>query len=104
MKESATARNNPISMKALVYGGPGNRTWVDRPKPAILEETDAIVRIIATSICGTDLHILKGDLPNVESGRILGHEGVGIIEEMGTNVLSFHKDDRVLISCITSCG
>jgi len=91
-------------MKALVYRGPGMRAWEDRPKPVILDETDAIVRIIATTICGTDLHILKGDLPSVANGRILGHEGIGNIEELGTNVSSFHKGDKVLISCITSCG
>jgi len=91
-------------MKALVYQGPGCRAWEDRTKPTIMEATDAIVRITTTTICGTDLHILKGDLPAVTSGRILGHEGVGIIEELGTNVLGFHKGDKVLISCITSCG
>jgi alcohol dehydrogenase len=69
-----------------------------------MQPTDAIVRITTTTICGTDLHILKGDLPTVTSGRILGHEGVGIIEELGTNILGFHKGDKVLISCITSCG
>ncbi len=92
------------SMKALTYHGPGRRDWEERSKPSIMLSTDAIVRIIATTICGTDLHILKGDLPSVTPGRILGHEGVGIIEELGTNVLSFHKGDKVLISCITSCG
>ena len=104
MKIPANDRNNTISMKALVYRGPGMRAWEDRPKPTILGETDAIVRIIATTICGTDLHILKGDLPSVANGRILGHEGIGNIEELGTNVSSFHKGDKVLISCITSCG
>ena len=91
-------------MKALVYQGPGCRAWEDRTKPTIMRATDAIVRITTTTICGTDLHILKGDLPTVTSGRILGHEGVGFVEELGTNVLSFHKGDKVLISCITSCG
>ncbi len=91
-------------MKALVYKGVAQRSWEERPKPAIVEATDAIVRITMTTICGTDLHILKGDLPTVSTGRILGHEGVGIIEELGTSVLDFHKGDRVLISCITSCG
>jgi len=98
------AENNATSMKALVFQGPGRKSWEDRPKPTILQATDAIVRITTTTICGTDLHILKGDVPTVTIGRILGHEGVGIIEEMGTNVLSFHKGDKVLISCITSCG
>ena len=91
-------------MKALVFHGPGCRAWEDRNKPAIIEATDAIVRIATTTICGTDLHILKGDVPTVRSGRILGHEGVGYIEEVGTNVVSFKKGDKVLISCITSCG
>lgn len=90
------------SMKALIYKGPAQRVWEDQP--AIIEATDAIVRITMTTICGTDLHILKGDLPTVSIGRILGHEGIGIIEELGTSVLDFHKGDRVLISCITSCG
>ena len=91
-------------MKALVYQGPGCRAWEDRARPTIMQATDAIVRITTTTICGTDLHILKGDLPTVTSGRILGHEGVGIIEEVGTNVVDFHSGDKVLISCITSCG
>lgn len=92
------------TMKALVYHGPGNRVWEDKPKPTIIEQTDAIVRLTTTTICGTDLHILKGDVPAVTDGRILGHEGIGIIEEVGDNVQSFHKGDKVLISCITSCG
>jgi alcohol dehydrogenase len=96
--------NNVASMKALVYHGPGRRAWEDRAKPTIQQSTDAILRITTTTICGTDLHILKGDLPAVTSGRILGHEGVGIIEDLGTNVITFHKGDKVLISCITSCS
>ncbi len=96
-------KNNP-TMKALVYGGPGKKAWEDKPKPVLLESTDAIVKIIKTTICGTDLHILKGDVPTVSPGRILGHEGVGIIEEVGTAVTVFKKNDHVLISCITSCG
>jgi alcohol dehydrogenase len=91
-------------MKALVYQGPGCRTWEDHARPALIEATDAIVRITMTTICGTDLHILKGDVPTVACGRILGHEGIGIIEETGSDVLSFRKGDKVLISCITSCG
>lgn len=98
------AKSNKKSMKALVYKGPAQRSWEDRPKPAIVEATDAIVRIAMTTICGTDLHILKGDLPTVSTGRILGHEGVGVIEDVGASVLEFHQGDRVLISCITSCG
>lgn len=104
MTNLANDRNDPNQMKALVFHGPGIRAWEDRPKPTIIEATDAIIRITTTTICGTDLHTLKGDLPSVTDGRILGHEGVGIIEELGTNVLDFHKGDKVLISCITSCG
>lgn len=91
-------------MKALVYKGPGEKFWEERPKPSILDATDAVVKIVKTTICGTDLHILKGDTPEVISGRILGHEGVGIVEETGSAVSSFKKGDHVLISCISSCG
>lgn len=91
-------------MKALVYHGPGKRSWEEKPKPVIKEPTDAIVKIAKTTICGTDLHILKGDVATVTDGRILGHEGVGIIEEVGPGVTNFKKGDRVLLSCITSCG
>lgn len=91
-------------MHALVYHGPGLKNWELKPKPEIKEETDAIVRITMTTICGTDLHILKGDVPTVANGRILGHEGIGVIEEVGKNVIDFHKGDKVLISCITACG
>ena len=91
-------------MKALVYHGPGEKSWEEKPKPEIKEPTDAIVRISKTTICGTDLHIMKGDVPTVTDGRIIGHEGVGIIEETGSAVNSFKKGDHVLISCITACG
>ena len=91
-------------MKALVYHGPGKRAWEEKPKPALMAASDAIVRIVRTTICGTDLHILKGDVPTVANGTVLGHEGVGIIEEVGAAVSSFKRGDRVLISCITSCG
>ena len=91
-------------MKALVYLGPGRRELEDKPKPIIEMATDAIVKITKTTICGTDLHILKGDVPIVTEGRILGHEGVGIVEEIGSSVSNFHLGDHVLISCITSCG
>jgi alcohol dehydrogenase len=91
-------------MKALVYRGPGKKAWEDRPKPTLAAPTDAIVKIAKTTICGTDLHILKGDVPTCAEGRILGHEGVGVVEEVGGGVSSFKKGDRVLISCITSCG
>lgn len=91
-------------MKALVYHGPGHKAFEERPRPVIIAPTDAIVKILKTTICGTDLHILKGDVPEVTDGRILGHEGVGVIEETGNNVTNFKKGDHVLISCITSCG
>ena len=91
-------------MKALVYHGPGKRSWEEKPKPTLKEATDAIVKIARTTICGTDLHILKGDVATVTDGRILGHEGVGVVEEVGPGVTGFKKGDRVLISCITSCG
>mgnify|MGYP001545759683 FL=1 len=91
-------------MKALVYHGPGKMKFDDMPKPALQAGTDAIVRMSKTTICGTDLHILKGDLSTVSEGRILGHEGIGVIEEAGSGVSRFHKGDRVMISCITSCG
>jgi alcohol dehydrogenase len=100
----ANDRSETMSMKALTYRGPGKRAWEDRPKPGIQAPSDAIVRVTTTTICGTDLHILKGDLPTVESGRILGHEGVGVIEEVGSEVTSFKRGDRVIISCVTSCG
>lgn len=91
-------------MRALVYNGPGQKQLEERPKPVIVESTDAIIRITKTTICGTDLHILKGDVATCAAGRILGHEGVGIIEDAGQAVTGFRKGDRVLISCITSCG
>jgi alcohol dehydrogenase len=91
-------------MKALVYHGPGQRTWEDKPRPTVEKPTDAVVKIARTTICGTDLHIMKGDLPTVTSGRILGHEGVGVVEAVGAAVSTFKAGDRVLISCITSCG
>src|SRR5262249_13867921 len=92
------------TMKALVYHGPGRRAWEDKPRPALRESTDAIVKLRTSTICGTDLHILKGDVPTVEEGRILGHEGVGSVEELGSAVRGLRKGDLVLISCITSCG
>ncbi len=91
-------------MKALVYLGPGQKALEDRPRPQLAAPTDVIVRIIKTTICGTDLHILKGDVPSCSPGRILGHEGVGVIEEAGAAVTAFKPGDHVLISCITSCG
>jgi alcohol dehydrogenase len=91
-------------MKALVYHGPGERSWDIVPDPEILEPTDAIVRIDTSTICGTDLHILKGDVPEVTPGTILGHEAVGTIVEVGAAVTTVVPGDHVLVSCITSCG
>ena len=91
-------------MKALVYHGPGQRAWETMPDPTIQDPTDAIVRIDTSTICGTDLHILKGDVPEVEPGRILGHEAVGTVVETGSAVTTLEAGDRVLVSCITSCG
>jgi alcohol dehydrogenase len=91
-------------MKALVYHGPGKKSWEEKAKPVIKEQTDAVVKILKTTICGTDLYIMKGDVTTVTDGRIIGHEGVGIIDEVGNSVNNFKKGDHVLISCITSCG
>ncbi|MBC9877570.1 zinc-dependent alcohol dehydrogenase family protein [Bradyrhizobium sp. INPA01-394B] len=91
-------------MKALIFEGPGRKTLKDRDIPVIDSATDAIVRMTKTTICGTDLHILKGDVPSCTPGRILGHEGVGVIEQVGAGVTQFKKGDSVLISCISSCG
>ena len=91
-------------MKALVYQGPSRKALVERPKPGLTAPTDAIVKISRTTICGTDLHILKGDVATCEPGRILGHEGVGVVEEVGGAVTSFKAGDRVLVSCISACG
>ncbi len=91
-------------MLALVFDGPGKPVLRDKPKPVIVEPTDAIVRITKTTICGTDLHILKGDVPSCHPGTTLGHEGVGVIEQVGAAVRGFAVGDPVLISCISSCG
>jgi alcohol dehydrogenase len=91
-------------MKALVYHGPGQKAWEEVAKPTILDDTDAIVRVDAVTICGTDLHILKGDVPAVTDGRILGHEAVGTVEQVGSGVKTVKVGDRVLVSCITACG
>ncbi len=91
-------------MKALVYLGPGQKALQDRPKPEITAPSDAIVKVTKTTICGTDLHILKGDVATCKPGRILGHEGVGIIDQAGAAVTAFKAGDRVLISCVSACG
>jgi alcohol dehydrogenase len=94
-------------MKALVYRtsgkGHGRPSWEDQPHPTIQHAEDALVRITMTTICGTDLHILKGDLPTVTDARILGHEGIGVIEKIGTGVTGFKVGDKVIISCVTAC-
>jgi alcohol dehydrogenase len=91
-------------MRALVYHGPGSKAWEEVPKPVIQADTDAIVRVDAVTICGTDLHILKGDVPAVTDGRILGHEAVGTVDEVGAGVKNVKVGDKVLVSCITACG
>ncbi|CAG8242397.1 unnamed protein product [Penicillium salamii] len=93
-----------MSMKALVYTGPGTVELLDRPRPTVQVPTDAIVRLLHASICGTDLHTLKGDVPSIQPGLVLGHEGVGVIEALGSAVDAFVVGERVLISCMTSCG
>jgi alcohol dehydrogenase len=97
-------RKEELAMKALVYHGPGEKAWDTKPDPTLVEPSDAIVRIDSSTICGTDLHILKGDVPEVTSGTVLGHEAVGTIVETGAAVTTFAEGDRVLVSCITSCG
>jgi alcohol dehydrogenase len=98
---SATAGS---TMKAFVYKGKGQKAFEDHAKPQIIDSTDAIVKIVKTTICGTDLHILKGDVPTCAPGRILGHEGVGVIDSVGAAVTAFKPGDRVLISCVSACG
>lgn len=91
-------------MKGLVYNGPGNIAVEDVPRPKLVHQTDAIIRIDFTTICGSDLHIIKGDVPEVKPGTVLGHEGVGTILDVGTAVSNFQPGDQVLLSCISSCG
>jgi alcohol dehydrogenase len=91
-------------MRALVYHGPGEKAWEEVPKPQVVEDGDAVVRVDAVTICGTDLHILKGDVPTVTDGRVLGHEAVGTVESVGPAVKTVKPGDQVLVSCITSCG
>ncbi len=91
-------------MRAVVYHGPGQKAWEEVPDPVIIDDTDAIVRVDVVTICGTDLHILKGDVAAVTDGRILGHEAVGTVEAVGSGVKNVKVGDRVLVSCITACG
>jgi alcohol dehydrogenase len=99
-----TKTKNSATMKGLVYNGPGKIEWKEVPKPVIDKPTDALVKIIKTTICGTDLGILHGKTPSVKPGTTLGHEGIGVIEEVGTAVRNFKKGDHVIISCITADG
>jgi alcohol dehydrogenase len=91
-------------MKALVYGGPGEKSWSEIPDPTIVDPRDAIIRVDAVTICGTDLHILGGDVPEVQPGRVLGHEAVGTVVAVGDGVAGLKVGDRVLASCISACG
>ncbi|HEX7746148.1 MAG TPA: alcohol dehydrogenase catalytic domain-containing protein, partial [Micromonosporaceae bacterium] len=91
-------------MKALVFGGPGQRSWTDAPDPKVVEPGDAIIRVDTVTICGTDLHIMGGDVPAVQPGRILGHEAVGTVVDVGAAVTTIQPGDRVLASCISACG
>lgn len=101
---SVDDRDDSSTMKALVFQGRDRVVLEDRPRPSIIDTTDALVRITTTSICGTDLHILHGDVPGIGAGRILGHEGVGVVEAVGPDVTAFQQGDRVVISLISSCG
>ncbi|KAK3380794.1 chaperonin 10-like protein [Podospora didyma] len=92
------------TMKALIYSSTGQVSLVDYPKPTLRSPTDAIIRVTQTTICGSDLHILKGDVASCTPSRILGHEGVGVVDSVGSSVRSFRAGDRVLISCITQCA
>ncbi|GAA1985442.1 zinc-dependent alcohol dehydrogenase family protein [Catenulispora subtropica] len=91
-------------MKALVYGGPGSKAWTEAADPTVADPRDAIIRVDAVTICGTDLHILKGDVPEVAPGTILGHEAVGTVVDVGSGVTALSPGDRVLASCISACG
>jgi alcohol dehydrogenase len=93
-----------VFMRALIYKGPGEEALEERPDPKISAPTDAIVRVSRTTICGTDLHILRGDVPTCKPGRVLGHEGVGVVEETGPACTAVRRGDTVLISCISACG
>jgi alcohol dehydrogenase len=92
------------TMNALVYEGPGKRSWKSVPKATLISPKDVVIKTVATTICGTDLHICKGDVPDVKPGTTLGHEGIGVVEEVGSDVKKFKRGDKVVVSCITSCG
>ncbi|MEO3779245.1 zinc-dependent alcohol dehydrogenase family protein [Micromonospora sp. B11E3] len=99
-----TSARRRLEMRALVYHGSGRKSWDEVPDPTIQQDTDAIVRVDASTICGTDMHILKGDVPTVTEGRVLGHEAVGTVVEVGAGVKNVSVGDRILVSCITACG
>jgi alcohol dehydrogenase len=101
---SANQPTEEALMKALVYHGPGQRGWDSVADPTIIDETDIVVRIDSSTICGTDLHILKGDVPETRPGTVLGHEAVGTVQEIGRSVSTVAVGDRVLLSCVTACG
>lgn len=106
-KASVSMTEEPLregTMRAIVFHSPGDLSWEKVPLPNIIDVTDAVIRVYTTTICGTDLHILKGDVPEVSRGRILGHEAVGTVESVGTGVSRVRIGDRVLVSCITACG
>jgi alcohol dehydrogenase len=102
--QGTAASDEGDDMKALVYKGPGQKSWEEVPDPVISQPSDIIVKIDTTTICGTDLHILKGDVPAVTPGRILGHEGVGTITQIGDAVTTLKVGDQVILSCISACG
>jgi alcohol dehydrogenase len=91
-------------MKALTYAGPGKTAIVDKPIPKIENPNEAILRMVRTTICGTDLHIVRGEVPTADVGRTLGHEGIGVVEEVGAEVVNFKKGDRVIIAAVVACA
>jgi alcohol dehydrogenase len=104
LRAPVAAKQKGEPMHALVFHGPNAMSWDEVPKPVVIDDTDAIIKVEATTICGSDLHILKGDVPETTAGRILGHEAVGTVEAIGASVKTLEIGDRVLVSCITSCG
>lgn len=92
------------TMHAMVYEGPGKKAWKEVPKATVKDPRDVVIKTVATTICGTDLHICKGDVPACKPGTILGHEAIGIVESVGAEVKKFKVGDKVIVSCITSCG
>jgi len=96
--------NPPSTMKALIYAGPGKTAIVDKPIPQIENSNQAIIRMVRTTICGTDLHIVRGEVLTAEIGRTLGHEGIGVVEEVGSEVKNFRKGDRVVIAAVVACA